>query len=188
MNSNACNSPLGWDTLLAYWLGELEPAAEARTEEHYLGCALCSQRLDELTALAAEVRALITTRGVNLVINDAFVRRLAEQGLRVREYRVPLNGSVNCTVVPEDDMVVAYLEAPLASVQRLDLVTLGSDGAALMRQDDIPFVAASDGVVVSPGIGMLRSLPQTVLRLRLLAVDDQGERPLGDYTFNHTPY
>ena len=32
-----------------------------------------------------------------LVVNDRFVRRLSENGLHVREYRVPPNGSVSCT-------------------------------------------------------------------------------------------
>ncbi len=138
--------------LLEYWLGELEPEAEARTEEHYLGCAECSGRLEQLAALAGEVRAVARTSGVNMVINDQFVRRLAESGLQVREYRLPLNGSVNCTVAPEDDVVVARLEAPLEGVKRVDMLYVDSDGRPEMRQEDIPFVADSGGVVFSPGI------------------------------------
>lgn len=35
--------------------------------------------------------------------------------------------------------------------------------------------------------GWLRALPAATFRVRLLAVDERGERTLGDYTFNHTP-
>ncbi|MGA7801222.1 MAG: hypothetical protein WCC36_10465 [Gammaproteobacteria bacterium] len=188
MNAPSCHAPLEWDTLLAYWLGELDPDSEARIEEHYLGCALCSGRLTQLTALAGEVRALTRMSGVDVVINDQFVHRLSENGLQVREYRVPLNGSVNCTVAPEDDFVVARLEAPLDDVKRVDMVYLDSDGRSEMRQEDVPFIAESGGVVFSARIDALRALPVTTMRLRLLAVDNNGERTLGEYTFNHTPY
>jgi len=123
-----------------------------------------------------------------MILNDELVRRLTQDGLHVREYRVPRNGSVNCTAAPEDDFVVGRLEAPLAGVQRVDVLTLDSDGNTERRQQDIPFVADSGGVVLSPSIDRLRAMPASTLRVRLLAVDDQGEHTLGDYTFNHTPY
>lgn len=188
MNTAACGSPLDWDTLLAYWLGELDPDSEARTEEHYLGCAQCSRRLEELRRLAADVKALARTRGLQVAVNEAFVRRLGEEGLNVREYRVPRNGAVNCTVAPEDDFVVSRLEAPLAGVPRLDLIHIGIDGKTEVRHEDVPFDAGSDALVILNQTDALRALPQSTTRLRLLAVDQNGERILGEYTFNHMPW
>lgn len=182
-----CQSPLAWDALLAYWLGELDPDSTVQMEEHYLGCDLCSRRLEQLTTLAREVRAVTQSSGVTVIVNDQFVRRLSASGLKVREYRVPLNGSVNCTVTPDDDFVVARLEAPLDEVKRLDLITLGSDGKNMMRLEDIPFIAESSDVVLSTRIDVLRALPASKLQMRLLAIDNNGERTLGEYTFNHTP-
>jgi hypothetical protein len=183
-----CRSPLDWETLLAYRLGELDPDSEARIEEHYLGCAACGQRLEQLTRLVGDVRAVTRMSGVNFVVNDPFVRRLSEQGLRVRKYSVPLNGSVNCTVAPEDDFLVARLEAPLDEVQRVDMVYVDSDGKPALRQEDVPFIPESGGVLFSTCIAAVRALPKTTLRVRLLAVDNGGERTLGEYRFNHTPY
>lgn len=188
MTGAPCPSPLEWHALLAYWLGELGPDDEARIEQHYLGCAGCSQRLQQLIVLAREVRTLTRSSGVSAVINHHFVRRLSERGLRVREYRVSRNGSVNCSVAPDDDFVVARLEAPLGGVSRLDLIDVDHDGRTAMRHEDIPFVAEDGGVVISTCIDALRSLPATTLRMRLLAVDAAGERTLGEYTFNHTPH
>lgn len=188
MNGPSCRSPLAWEILLAYWLGELDTAAEASAEEHYLGCARCSHRLEMLAALGDRVGALARTSGVGMFVNDEFVRRLTQDGLRVREYRVPRNGSVNCTAAQEDDFVVGRMEAPLGGVQRIDMLTLDGDGNTQMRQQDIPFVAASDSVAFAPGIAWLRAQPAFTLRLRLVAVDERGEHALGDYTFNHTPY
>lgn len=188
MNTLPCHSPLEWDTLLAYWLGELDPDSEANVEEHYLGCTNCSRRLEQLASLAQQLRVLTEKSEVNLVVSEAFVRRLSENGLQVREYRVPHNGSVNCTVTPDDDLVVAQLEAPLDDVQRVDLVFLDNDDKNQMRQEDIPFNAASGSVMVSTRIDTLRALPETTLRIRMLAVDNHGERILGDYLFKHRPY
>lgn len=186
MSLASCQEPLGWDTLLAYWLGELEPGDEAQIEEHYLGCGQCSRRLEQLAALVRDVGTLARTSGVNMIVDEPFVDRLRDAGLQVREYRVALNGSVNCTVTPEDDFVVGRLEAPLAGVRRVDMLSQFSFSDAEQRQEDIPFVAGSGGVVIAPSIEALRAMPTSVLRIRLLAIDDQGERTLGEYTFNHT--
>lgn len=188
MNTPFCQLPLEWDTLLAYGLGELDPDSEARIEEHYLGCASCSRRLEQLRALGRMVCTMMQSSGVTMVVNDQFVRRLSKNGLHVREYLVPLNGSVNCTVMPEDDFIVARLEAPLADVKRIDMVHVDSQGTYVTRQEDIPFVADSGGVLYSTRIDTLRALPAISMHLRLLAVDHDGERTLGEYRFNHTPY
>ncbi len=188
MNAPSCRSPLAWETLTAYWLGELDPAEAEHAEEHYLGCAECSRRLEQLAALAHGVRAQARTSGVDMIINDEFVRRLKQDGLRVREYHLPRNGSVNCTVAPEDDFVVARLDAPLAGVQRVDMLTLDSTGHIAARQQDVPFTADNGSVVFAAGIDKLRALPASTFRVRLLAVDKDGDRTLGDYTFNHRPY
>jgi len=183
----SCQSPLAWDTLIAYWCGDLDNGSEERIEEHYLACAHCSRRLEQIKDLAQGVGLLARTGGVSMITSDAFVRRLAEDGLRVREYRVPLNGSVNCTIAPEDEFIVGYLEAPLAGVPRIDMLILDGDGQILRRQEDIPFAAESGSVVFVPDVEGIRAMPKSTMHVRLLAVDDIDEHLLGDYRFHHTP-
>lgn len=188
MSAPSCSAPLAWDRLLTYWLAELDAERDAEIEQHYLGCASCSERLAWLAALARRVRVLVDSSALNTVLEDRFVRRLREQGLQVREYRVPCNGSVNCTVAPDDDLVVGRLEAPLADVSRVDLMYLDDAGRPAARHEDVPFVAQSGAVVLSTRIATLRALPRTTVRIRLLAVEPDGERTLGDYAFHHTPF
>ena len=38
-----------------------------------------------------------------MVVSEAFLKRIAEQGLHVREYAPPNGGSIACTVTAEDD-------------------------------------------------------------------------------------
>jgi len=188
MTALACQSPIEWPVLLAYWLGELDAENESRTEEHVLGCTTCSERLAELVALANGTKALVASGAVNAIVTDAFARGLTARGVRVREYRVQQDGSVNCTVAPEDEVVLARLEAPLGGIKRLDLVEIDPAGSGEVRHEDIPFSTAGDGVVMAQNIGWLRSLPASTVRVRLLAVDESGERVVGDYTFNHAPF
>jgi hypothetical protein len=108
--------------------------------------------------------------------------------VRVREYRVPHNGSVNCSIAPGDDIVIAHLEAPLTGVTRLDLLEMDAAGRKLSRMEDIPFSAAAGGVAFAPRVDLLRTLPTSTTRLRLLAVETGGERVIGEYTFHHSPY
>jgi len=188
MIAPACQSPLEWMTLLGYWLGELDPETERGVEEHYLACDHCSDRLSQLSTLAKQVGAVARGSGVNMVINDALARRLSDDGFRVREYSVPVNGSVNCSVAPEDDFVMARLQATLAGLKRIDLIFADARGTFQTRLTDIPFIPDSDGVVFAASIETVRALPESTIQMRLLAVGKDGERTIGEYTLNHTPY
>jgi hypothetical protein len=187
MTSPTCVAPVSDQALLEYWLGELDEAAEARIDQHVLGCIECSQGLAEIVALADGIRSAFRRGTVRAFVTDAFVKGAAEHGTRVREYRVPRNGSVNCSVAPEDELLVGRLEVPLVDVNRIDAISYVNDEPAEVFRD-IPFDAASDEVVVTPKIAHIRSMPSHRQRLRLVAIDENGERVIGDYTFNHTAH
>jgi hypothetical protein len=188
MTRPSCASPIPPATLLEYWLGELDEAQEARLDEHLLGCGHCSGNLQSLVDLAGEVRAAVRAGAVDAVLTGAFVKQLGAQGLRLREYQVPHNGSVYCTVAPEDDLLITRLDAPLAGVERLDVERSGEAGAGVERLHDVPFDAAAGEVVYTIRMGRIRALPATTLRVRLLAMSPSSERVVGEYTFHHSPH
>lgn len=187
MMPGTCVAPIGDEALIAYWQGELDEAGEAHVDEHVLGCGECSERLAQIVALADGTRVAFAEGRVRAFVTDAFVRGAVEHGARVREYRVPRNGSVNCSVAPEDELLVSRLEAPLAGVRRIDAITYVDDALAGVVHD-IPFDASSGEVVLMPKIAHVRTLPSHRQRVRLVAVEDDGERVIGDYTFNHTSH
>jgi hypothetical protein len=186
--SHACPD---FATLLAYWFGELDDAREAAIEEHYLGCAVCTEQLEEVEALGAGVRRVFAGGRLVAVVTPAFVDRLRHRGLRLREYRVPCNGSVNCSVEPDDDVLLSRLQVPLEGVERIDVLVApaqaGAQSPADLRLVDVPFDAASGEVVVAPSIAHVRTLPAHRQVMRLVAVGADGDRLLGEYTFNHSP-
>jgi len=181
-----CATPIGLAHLLEYWLDELPADANERIDEHLLGCACCSADLGELVALGGAVRESLRRGTVHAFVTDPFVRDLVEAGLRVREYRVPRNGSVDCHVAADDDLLVARLEAPLAGINRIDVFARDSLGPEDYVFRDVPFDAASGEVVLAPNLAILRTKPSHRHHMRLVAVDAAGERIIGEYTFVHT--
>lgn len=172
------------DELLAYWMGELEPGQEALVEEHYFDCDECARRLQEIEALADGVRCAFGAGEVAAVVTPAFVEQVRGQGLPLREYRLAWNGSVNCTVLPEDQFLFGRLAAPLAGVTRLDAIVAVEDEH---RIEDIPFDAATGEVVMAPSVARLKAMPAHCQVVKLVAVEEGGERVIGEYTFFHAP-
>jgi hypothetical protein len=185
--SAPCDTPVTDAALLAWWAGELAAPEQDRVEDHLLSCDECSGRGRALAAVAEGVRGLVRQGEMPTVLLPAVVERLRSEGRRVREYRVPAGGGVQCTVSPDDDVVLARLAADLGAVSRLDLAIRVDDGPE-MRLPDLPFVPDSDELVFAPSADTLRTMPVHVQRMRLLAVDPDGERVLGEYTFHHTPW
>jgi hypothetical protein len=186
--NNVCDAPLSLDALVAYWLDEPGEAERSTIEEHLFDCSACGARLEDLVTLGAGIRAAVRSGRTHAVVSSRFPERLAAAGLRVREYRVACNGSVNCTVAPDDDVVVTRLAAPLAGVGRLDLVVLAADGGDGTRLENVPFDVPAEEVVFTPDIARLRALPATTQRMRLVAVGQGAERVVGEYTFHHSPW
>lgn len=173
---------------LAYWLGELDEAQALRFEEHLFACAACTDRLREIVDLGAGIRHELLHGNFGVMLPAAFVRSIKEAGLRVREYSLEPGGSVDCTVTPADDLVVSHLRAPLGGVRRLDIVIEDSMSGTL-RAIDVAFDPAAEGLTYVPSVAYLRTLRHAQQRVRLVAVEGEGERErvIADYTFNHYP-
>jgi hypothetical protein len=188
VSETTCTAPTPVATLIGYWLGELEGTHEAELEEHLFGCGTCSARLRQVMQLGEGIQRVTRAGGVHAVVTAKFIRRLQTTGVRVREYRLQPGGSVNCTVAPEDELVIAHLHAPLADVQRLDLVLDDVTSGARWRAEDVAFDPTAAEVVMAPNVTELRQLSVTTQRVRLLAVEPGSERVIGEYTFNHSPH
>jgi hypothetical protein len=186
MTRAACTAPVSAQDLLAYWLGEIDEREESRLEDHLFACAACSARLRKIVELGAAIRNELLHGDFGFVLPAAFIGRLKDAGLHVREYSLDPGGSVSCTVTREDDLVVAHMRAPLRGVHRLDVVIQDSV-AGSMRAHDVAFDPATGGVTMVPSVGFLRTLENAQQRVRLVAVDGVEERVIADYTFNHYP-
>jgi hypothetical protein len=177
------------EALLDYWLHDTDTATTEAIEGHLMECDACGATLDELASLGEGVREAFRAGQVAAVVSRGFLEQLEQAGLQIRQYRLAHNGSVNCTVAPSDDLLVARIDAPLVGVTRLDAVaTLSLTPGVQHRLHDIPFDAASGEVVYLPKIAEVRQQPPHDMTLTLLAQEPGGERELGRYVFHHRPW
>jgi len=183
----ACDRPLTDDALLGWWSGEHTPAEQRELERHLLSCPQCSGRASRMGELADGVAGLVREGAVPTVVLPPVVERLRREGRRIREYRVAAGGGVQCTVGPDDDVVLSRLAADLSGVTRLDLEVQLDDGPS-QRLSQLPFEPGAGELLLIGQTDELRAMPAQVQKMRLLAVEPAGERLLGEYTFDHTPW
>jgi len=180
----SCANPLDIATLGDYWLGAAPQAEQDAIEDHVFAC---DARLREMVSLADGIRKLARQGSLLIVVSDAFLKRVAAEGLRVREYAPPNGGSIACTVTAEDDFLIGRLAADLRGAKRVDLSLCDRRGNEQVRMADIPFDAEDGDVMFQQPITYAKAAPSETLIARLLALDDAGvEHLLGEYTFNHT--
>jgi hypothetical protein len=180
-----CQHRLDAGTLIAWWMGEQDAKSEEAVELHLLGCGECSRTLARLLELRDAVRRAFAQGEVRAFVTAGFVARAAAAGLRVREYRVSPDGSVNCTVTPADDLLIAHLEAPLAGVTRLDVRSSTSGVEGVFVLEDVPFDSGAGELIIAPRMNFLRS-GSFRQRFELVAVSEGEERLIGSYTFHHS--
>src|SRR5262245_28280239 len=182
-----CSNPIEVAILGDYWLNALTSSDEAAIEEHLFECDDCGDRLREVIALAEGIRELAREGSLRMVVSDAFLKRAAAEGLRVRQYAPPSGGSVECTVTAEDDVLIGRLAANLSGVARVDLCVCDDTGVEKLRLSDIPFHSGASSVFYQESITFAKAAPTNKMIIRLVSFDEAGvERPLGEYTFNHT--
>ena len=181
-----CANPIDAGVLADYWLAALASQEEDAVEEHLFGCDGCGQRLREVIALAEGIRALAREGSLRMFVSDAFLKRAAEDGLRVRQYAVAPGGRVECTVTAEDDILIGRLAANLSGVARVDFCMCDETGVERLRLEDVPVDSETGSVIFQESITFAKAMPSSRMILRLVGFDEGGtERPIGEYTFNH---
>jgi len=180
-----CLAPIGDETLLDYWSGDLAAPASDVVEEHLFGCSDCVARLDSLASLGLALGAVARQGRVAGIISRTLLNRMQRDGVHVRFYSVSPGQTVPCAVFPGDDLVVVSLRADLGGVQAVTLSVTGSGDDQLGRVDEVP-VHEADGEVIwaTPG-ALVRQMPSTRLHLTLASSGGDG-RVLGEYVLDHS--
>jgi anti-sigma factor RsiW len=182
--------PLTLETLAAYRLGELAPDEEERVEAHYFDCAACSARLRFVESLVHDVAALVREGRISAAVTPAFLDLAIERGVTVRRYDLDVGESVECTVSPQDDLVVTRLGVPLPPGTAVDIETEvepeATGGVTRFVTADVSVDAESGGVIFAHSSESIRAYPKSRVVLRVRA-RESGEL-FGPYTMNHTPW
>ncbi len=169
------------ERLAAHALEELDERESAEVDEHVLGCSECAEKLERLLSMGDAVRELVTGGRVRVAVTPAMLEHLRREGLVSRTYRVARDASVACSVAKEDVYTLIELEADLAGVARVDVTKTRGVGFR-----DVPKDRARGVVAFVEPCEQIRKLPSGQNTLVVLAVDGDGERPLGTYVLDHT--
>jgi hypothetical protein len=181
-----CRNPIETGVLVDYWLAALNEPDEHAVEEHLFTCDACGERLSHVIMLAGAIRELARQGSLLMVVSDTFLEQVATEGARVRQYAPPVGGSIACTVAADDDFLIGRLTADLTGARRVDLCFCDANGTERHRLADIPFNTDASGVAFQQSITYAKAASSETLMARLVAIEDAGERVLGEYTFNHT--
>ena len=189
MSATMADGHVPVETLLAWWLHETDAAETDAIDEHLLRCDACGETLDALVALGDGVRGAFKAGLVGAIATGEFVARLVARGRRVREYRLPCNGGVDCTVAADDELLVGRLQTPLGGVERLDAVLEFSFAPGVRhRIEDVPFQAGAGEVIYLPKIADVKAMPAHTHTVTLVARRGGAESARGTYTFRHRPW
>lgn len=187
MTPRRCQRPIPFEALVDYWLDDRPPGEQADVEEHLFECEACSADLETIVALGEGVRLLAKEGRLRGALGPSLLERLEQDGRVIRRYRAAAGGHIHCTAGADDDLVVLELAADLANVEQVDLLHLAEDGTLLQRVPKLPVIGGREIVFASPG-DLIRSLPTSIMFVRLMAVEPDGERVVGEYTLHHTAY
>ena len=175
------------ERLMMLSLGELDDAEAAVVEQHVLACGSCASKLESLLRIGDAVRALASAGGMQFFASPDTVEQLERAGLVTRAYRLAPGETAACTAAPDDIYIAGYLAADLSSVSRVDVVQT-FPGGRTRRFDDVPFDTARGIVAMVHPAAFLRALPRAKGTTEIFAIDHSGERKLGAYVFDHTPF
>lgn len=187
MKAPRCEQPIAFATLVDYWLDDRPAGEPSDIEEHLFGCPQCSSELEAVATLGEAVRQLGQEGRLRGGLGPSLLDRLEQDGCVIRRYRAAAGGHIHCTAGPHDDLVVLELAADFAGLEHVDLLHLAADGTLLARLPQLPVIGGREVVWATPG-DLVRSLPTSVMSVRLMAVEGERERLVGEYTLHHTAY
>jgi hypothetical protein len=171
--------PVGFETLVAWWTGELASDEAARVEEHLFACDACAGVSERFARLAAGVREHVPP-----IISAAQRDRLLALGTRIRV--TPVDAGVDATAVfgPEVDLLVHALRADLSRAQRVDVEIVMQGYNEPLLCEGVPFDAKSGEVLVCCQRHFRHMSPTDPL-FRVYVVESAARRCVGDYFVRH---
>lgn len=141
-----CALPIPFDTLVAYWAGDLAPAESEAVEEHTMGCASCAATSARVAAIAEAIRAQIPP-----AVSDEDVANLRARGLRVVDNPVRPDERKAAVFLPDVDVMIHRLGGlDLARATRVDVtVKVEETNDVIFHAYDVPFDRKSGEVLIA---------------------------------------
>jgi anti-sigma factor RsiW len=140
-----CASRVAFETLVAYWAGDLPATDEAALEEHLMGCATCAGESGRVAEITEALRAMIPP-----ILTRPMVDALRAKGRDVREDSFAPGERREVQLPPDFDLFVFHLGGiDLTRAARVELrVSDEASGEPLTVVDAAPFDAGAGEVLL----------------------------------------
>jgi hypothetical protein len=187
-----CLKPLSLEDLVEYERGEAIPVDSERIEEHFFACGDCARRLEILSRVGAGVVALVREGRVSASVTAGLLDNARQRGVRLRSYRLAPGDTVACTAGPTDDFVVIRLAVDVVEGESVDVASEAQNvetGEAWSETaEDVALDRRGSEIVYAFAGDRVRSLPRTRWTMRARVHGPRGDRQLGPYVLDHTPW
>jgi hypothetical protein len=141
-----CPSPIAFETLVAYWSGDLSSIESDGVEEHAMGCASCAAASARVAAVGSAIRAQIPP-----VLSRETVAILRERGLRIVDNPVRPGDRKLAIFSPQIDVLLHRLGGlDLSGATQVGLtVKVEETGDVIFQNADVPFDRQSGEVLIA---------------------------------------
>jgi hypothetical protein len=141
-----CSSPLSFETLVAYWAGDLPQAETDAVDAHVIGCGTCATTSERIAIITEAIRGSISP-----FITARQLEQLRARGLRVEENPVRPGERAPVVFRRDVDLLVHRLGAlDLSRAERVQVrVSSEETGDVMIESAAVPFEAAGGEVLIA---------------------------------------
>ena len=142
---SACATPIAFDSLVAYWAGDLDAAESDALEAHVFGCATCTALSERIAAVTEKIRVLEPA-----TITSARLAELRAQGRRIQDNFVA-PGERNRVVFSEQEFIVHHLGGlELEGVERVGMVVRSeASKQIIIEYPSVPFDTKTGEILIA---------------------------------------
>ncbi len=176
---SACATPVTFETLVAWWTGDLAADQADRVEEHLFTCDACAAASARLAKLAAGLREHLPP-----VISHAHRDRLLAKGARIRVTPVDAGVDARAPFGLDVDFLVHALRADLSRAERVDVEVVMQERSEPLLLEAVPFDAKTGEVLICCQ-RHFQHLSATDPTFRVHVVEGGQRRRVGDYLVVH---
>jgi anti-sigma factor RsiW len=175
---------IGFADLTDYAAGELSEIEAAAMEDHLFSCVDCAARAGELDALVRAIGPAVGSAEVGGFVTDAFLNRLAREGVRVRTFVLSPGDVVPCAVWDDDEVMALRLRGDFGGASELTL-SQRIAGAEVTRATGQVAAGVRGEIIYTQPAAWVRELPVVEVEVVLTALEGGEERAVGRYTLVH---
>jgi hypothetical protein len=174
-----CATPIPFETLVAWWTGEIAGDDAGRVEEHLFACDPCADTWARLAKLAAGVREQLPP-----VISHAHRDRLLAKGASIRFTPVDAGVDARALFSLDVNLLVHVLRADLSRAERVDVEIIAQGWSEPILCEGVPFDARAGEVLICCQRHFQHMSPADPI-FRVHAVEAGQRRRVGDYLVHH---